>query len=271
MEGFELGRVHPTAFVSKSSRVGSNVTIGPHAIVYDNVEIRNDAIIGPRVTLGEPTAGYYKTATYENPPLLVGARSLIRSNTIIYAGSVLGDGFETGHRVTVREKSKIGRNCRVGTLCDIQGDCVIGEYTRLHSNVHVAPKSTIGSFVWMFPYVVLTSDPYPPSESLIGVVIEDYVVVAAGALLLPGVRVGEGALVGAHSLVRNDVPANGVVSGKPARNLGDVRLMRSRDSEEPLYPWRLRFDRGMPWQEIGFDAWIRGTAEARRRKDEDSA
>ncbi len=255
MEGFEVGRVHTTSSVSAGARVGPGVTIGAHTIVYDNVEIGADAIVGPNVVLGEPLATYYYARGYENPPLRIGRRSVIRSGSVIYAGASLGEHLESGHHVTIREGSRIADHCRVGTLCDIQGHCVIDEYARLHSNVHVGQGSTIGRYVWLYPYVVLTNDPHPPSEVRSGVTIEDYAVVATGAVLLPGVRVGRGALVGAHALVRDDVPPMTVVAGRPATRIGDVRLIHSPDTGEPLYPWPSRFGRGMPWEVAGYQAW----------------
>jgi acetyltransferase-like isoleucine patch superfamily enzyme len=224
-------------------------------MVFDNVEIGEDVIVGPNVTLGEPRASYYSDSHYVNPPLHIGPRSLIRSGSVIYAGVGLGEGFECGHHVTIREGSLIAGHCKVGTLSDIQGECRIDEYSRLHSNVHVGQGSFVGKYVWLFPYAVLTNDPRPPSEQREGVTIEDYAVVAAGAILLPGVRVGQGALVGAHALVRDDVPPMTVVAGRPASRIGDVRFIRSVDTGEPAYPWPLRFKRGMPWESAGYQAW----------------
>ena len=113
----------------------------------------------------------------------------------------------------------------------------------------------IGKYVWLYPYVVLTNDPYPPSDDLLGVSIEDYAVVSTGAVLFPGVRIEEGALVGAHALVKDDVPTMTVVAGRPATHVGDVRLIRSRDTGQEVYPCPRRFRRGMPWQDIGYDEW----------------
>lgn len=98
----------------------------------------------------------------------------------------MGDYFQTGHQVTIREKSRIGHHVSIGTLSDIQGDCEIGNYVRLHSNVHIGQKSVIHDYVWIFPYVVLTNDPTPPSEELVGVEIKSFAIVATGTVVLPG-------------------------------------------------------------------------------------
>ncbi len=140
---------------------------------------------------------FYTDRSNKVHPLIIGQKALIRSETIIYGDTVIGDNFQTGHRVTIREKSRIGHNVRIGTLSDIQGDCDIGNYVNLHSNVHIGMKSTIKDYVWIFPYVVLTNDPTPPSETLLGVTIEEFAIIATGSIIMPGKHIGKDALVGA--------------------------------------------------------------------------
>ena len=172
---------------------------------------------------------------------------MIRSHSIFYAGSTFGSRLMTGHRVTVREGTIAGENLQIGTLSDIQGDCVIGDYVRFHSNVHIGKESKIGNFVWIFPYVVLTNDPTPPSDNLIGPVIGDYAIIATMSVILPGIVVGSHALIGAHSLVSKDVPDGMVAYGVPAKSSGMASDIKLRDgSGKASYPWMGRFHRGYP-------------------------
>ena len=253
--------IHPTALIGDHVRIGKNVTIGAQSIIYDNVTIGDSTVIGANCILGEPQAGIYKDISgYENPELSIGANSLIRSGTIIYAGTEIGESFECGHRVTIREKAEIGHHVRIGTLSDIQGHCSIGNYVRLHSNVHIGHKSVVKDFVWIFPYVVLTNDPHPPSNTLIGVTVEEFAVIATMTVILPGVTVGSGALIGASSLVRANVVAEAVVVGNPAKQVSTVREIKSKFDGSAVYPWRETFDRGMPWEGIGYENWRRSIA-----------
>jgi acetyltransferase-like isoleucine patch superfamily enzyme len=256
LNALEIGKIHPTVIVGENVTFGKNVTIGAGSIIYDHVRLKDNVIVGPHSIVGEPLASVYDNLFYQNPELVISENSLIRSHAIIYAGSQIGPGFSCGHRVTIREGTKIGQNVRIGTLCDIQGDCSIGDYVRLHSNVHIGMKSSIGNYVWIFPYVVLTNDPHPPSETLLGVTIEEFAVIATMSVILPGVRVGKDALIGASSMVRKDVPAEMVVAGNPAKEIISVREIKNKRTGEAVYPWRYTFDRGMPWQGTSFETWF---------------
>lgn len=156
----------------------------------------------------------------------------------------------------MREKTQVGKNLQIGTLCDIQGHCTIGDYVRFHSNVYIGQHSKIGNYVWIFPYVVLTNDPHPPSHVMMGVTIEDFVAIATMSIVLPGVTVGRGALVGAHSSVAKNVEEDVVVAGSPAKYICATSKLKLKDgSESVAYPWRRHFHRGYPAEVV--QEWLR--------------
>lgn len=232
--------IHPTAIIHKDANIGSAVNIGPYTIIHKNVNIGDRSVIGSHCEIGLAT---------HNPDdsgmLTVGKDSYIRSHSIFYEGSSFGDNLVTGHRVTVREKTKAGRAFQIGTLGDIQGHCEIGDFVKFHSSVHIGQHSKIKNYVWIFPFVVLTNDPHPPSNVMMGVTVEDYSAIATMSIILPGVTVREGALVGAHSSVSRDVEPNTVVAGSPAKYVCDTNKIKLRDgSGLSAYPWRRHFHRG---------------------------
>jgi acetyltransferase-like isoleucine patch superfamily enzyme len=233
--------IHPTAIVHHQARVGQNIRVGPFTVIYDNVIIGDNTTIEGYCEIG------YPTALAEKKPLVIERNSHIRSHSIFYEGSSFGEKMVTGHRVTVREKITAGLNLQIGTLADLQGDCLIGDYVRTHSGVFIAKHAKIGDFVWILPHVVLTNDPHPPSDRVLGVTIEDYAVIAASAVLLPGVTVGQRSLVAAHSLVNRNVPADTVVGGSPAKKICETSAIQLRDgSNRSAYPWQRHFHRGYP-------------------------
>ena len=244
--------------ISPSAKIGKNVRIGDRTIIYDNVEIGDNSIICNDCVIGEPQNAYYANLDeYENPKTIIGSKSLIRSHTIIYSDNVFGEGLQTGHRVTIREKTVMGIHCSVGTLCDIQGYSVFGDYVRMHSNVHIGHKSKIGNYCWIYPYTVFTNDPTPPSEICVGPLVGDYSIVATHCLLLPGVKIGQHCLIGACSMVSKDVADYMVAVGSPAKAVKDIREVKDRETGEAHYPWPNRFDRGMPWNGKPYEEWLK--------------
>jgi acetyltransferase-like isoleucine patch superfamily enzyme len=241
--------IHCTAIISPEALIGKNVSIGAFTIIHDEVVIGDGTQIESHCEIGLPSP------LADDAKLIIGESSLIRSHSIFYQGSVFGEKLVTGHRVTVREKTKAGKNLQIGTLGDIQGHCSIGDYVRFHSNVHIGQRSHIGSYIWLFPYVVLTNDPHPPSDVMMGVTIENFAAIGTMSVVLPGVTIKQGALVGAHSSVNRDVEADTVVAGSPARFVCETKKIRRRDgSNDSAYPWRRHFHRGYPKEIVA--EWI---------------
>lgn len=242
-------KVHPTALVSDKAKFGENVTIGAYSIIHDNVVIGDNSVVEAYCELG------IENKFCDGLPLIIGKNAHIRSHSAFYAASTFGDNLITGHRVTVREKTKAGVGFQIGTLGDIQGHCTIGDFVKCHSNVHIGNKSIIGNYVWIFPYVVLTNDPHPPSEVLIGCEISDFAVIATMSVILPGVKIASDTLVGAGSIVGKDVESGWVVVGNPAKPVCEISKIKLRDgSGKNAYPWRSHFHRGYPQHEI--EKWI---------------
>lgn len=241
--------------ISPTAKIGVNVKIGDNTIIYDNVVIGDNSIICNDCIIGEPMSDYYSCDMYKNPQTIIGVNSLIRSHTIIYAGNDIGDFFQCGHRVTIREFTKVGTHCSFGTLDDIQGYSIFGNYCRLHSNVHIGQNSKLGDFVFVYPYVIFTNDPTPPSNVCIGPSVGDYTQIATGSVLLPGVKIGKHCLVGAGSVLSRNLEDYSLAIGVPAKQIKDIRDITDRETGESHYPWPFRFSRGMPWEHIGFENW----------------
>jgi acetyltransferase-like isoleucine patch superfamily enzyme len=232
--------IHPSAIISPHAKLGKDVSVGPHSIIYDNVIIGDHCRVEGFCEIG------YATPLAEGRPLIIGSHALIRSHSIFYEGSFFAEGLSTGHRVTVRENTRAGLNLQIGTLSDFQGDCEIGDYVRTHSNVHIGKQSKIGNFVWIFPYVVLTNDPHPPSNVQRGVIVNDYAVIATMSVILPGIIIEEHSLVAAHSLVNRNVPKGMVVGGNPAKVICEATKIKLKDQDLSAYPWTQHFHRGYP-------------------------
>lgn len=244
-----MNNISKAAFVSPEASLGKNVEIGVNTIIHANVVLGDGVKVGSFCELGVPTP------LGDGSPLRIGDDSLIRSHSVFYESSDFGAKLVTGHHVTVRENTVAGDGFQIGTACEIQGDCEVGKYVRFQSNVFVGKYTRIGNFVWALPYSVFTNDPTPPSDDLVGCVVDDFASISATAVILPGVRVGARSLVAAKACVTKDVPPDMVVAGVPARVIGEARNIVRRDgSGESAYPWMQHFHRGYP--ETDIQQWL---------------
>jgi len=248
--------------------IGDNCYIDYNAVIKENVEIGSDSFIGANCILGEVLGDFFDDFQNKTHLLSIGGHAIIRSGSILYGGSTFGSHFSTGHRVTVREKSVFGSHVSLGTLSDVQGDCQIGNYVHMHSNVHIGMRTRVKDYVWIFPYVVFTNDPTPPSTVLLGSVIEEFAVICTGSVVLPGIHIGKDALVGAAANVTKDVPAHTIVVGNPAKSVGDVEKIRNADGKQ-VYPWRYTFSRGMPWAGTTYDEWMEADKDRKNHRNSD--
>jgi acetyltransferase-like isoleucine patch superfamily enzyme len=190
--------------------------------IYPNVHLPPDAHIGDYVIIGVPPQGR-QAGELETR---FGRGAVIRSHTVIYAGNTIGDNFQTGHGVMVREFNEIGDNVSIGTHSVVEHHVHLGHRVRIHSNAFIPEFSILEEEAWVGPGVVLTNAPYPQSPgakaNLKGPHLLAGAKIGANATLLPGVKIGRQALVGAGAVVVQDVPDFKVVVGNPARVIKDI-------------------------------------------------
>jgi UDP-2-acetamido-3-amino-2,3-dideoxy-glucuronate N-acetyltransferase len=146
--------------------------------------------------------------------------------------AILGPGTRVWHQAQIRERAKLGANCIVGKGAYIDFDVPIGDNVKIQNGVYVYHGASVQDGVFLGPGVILTNDKLPrainPDGSLKSdadwqvsqTLIQRGAAIGAGSVILPGVTVGEFALVGAGSVVTRDVPAHGLVYGNPARLRG---------------------------------------------------
>jgi len=228
-------------FVSPQASVKGQLE--DEAVILGKTLIGSRSIIGKNVVIGYPIRSKVKSLISDHIVNIleydlisegakIGEDSIIRSGTVIYESAILNDRVETGHNVLIREGSHVREGSLIGSSTILDGRVEVGLNVSIQSNVYLPHLTVIGDRVFIAPEVCLTNDPYPKSKRLVGTVVEKDAIIGANSTILPGLRIGENAVVGAGSVVTSDVPPNSVVVGNPARF-----LMRREEYDTKRQKW----------------------------------
>ncbi|MEA2197092.1 MAG: hypothetical protein QOJ25_1143 [Solirubrobacteraceae bacterium] len=218
------------AVVREGAVVGPGTRIGAHAVIGEGTELGADVIVEdgavlgkrPRLRAGSSAAGAGDSAG----ALIVGAGATICSGAVVYAGARVGAGAIIGDQTQVREGASVGERTVVGRGSAIEYGAQVGARVNIQTQVYVTALTIIEDDVFVGPGVVTTNDNtmgrHDHREPLHGPVLRRASRIGGGAVLVPGVEVGEEAFVAAGAVVTADVPARAVVVGVPARVVREV-------------------------------------------------
>ncbi len=194
-----------------SSPPASSVPGGAEA---PRVTLGRSCRIDPGVVLGYRTGRPIGELT----PLVLGENAAVRTGSVLYAGTTIGAHLETGHNVVIREQNVIGDGLSVWNNTVIDYGCAIGNNVRIHSNCYIAQFTTIEDDVFIAPGVSTANDPHPVCTLCMrGPTLKKGCRIGVNATLLPHVTIGEGAVIGAGSVVTRDVPPFTLAYGNPAK------------------------------------------------------
>jgi acetyltransferase-like isoleucine patch superfamily enzyme len=218
--------------------LGDGVLFGPNVLVEEGTRIGEASVIEGGTLLGKVPRLARTSATFSErlPALRLGVRVTVCAGAIVYAGSVIGDEAIIGDQTQVRERSVIGPQTVVGRGSAIDNDVMIGARVKVQTNVYVTGFSVVEDDVFIGPRASTTNDDtmsrHAPGEALRGPTLRRACRIGGGAVLVPGVEVGEEAFVAAGAVVTKDVPPRAFMVGVPARQVREVR------DDELLENWR---------------------------------
>jgi acetyltransferase-like isoleucine patch superfamily enzyme len=192
-------------------------------VLGEGVLVLEYAVVGK-----QPTLSPRSTARRDPlPPTVIGDGTVISTGAIVFAGSTIGARCILGDQSCVRERVTLGDDIVVGRGSLVENDTTIGSFTKIQADAYITAYSTLEEHVFIAPCVVTTNDNYMGRTDkrltqMKGPTIRRGARVGGGAILCPGIEVGEDAFVGAGAVVTKDVPPRVVVVGSPARVLRDV-------------------------------------------------
>jgi UDP-2-acetamido-3-amino-2,3-dideoxy-glucuronate N-acetyltransferase len=209
--------------------IGGNVVVHPGTVLGDGVRLGDCCVIGK-----PPSLGPRSTSEREPPgPAVLEAGVSVGAGTVIVAGAQIGRDSVIGDQAHVRERSAIAAGTMVGRGVSVENQVRVGERVRLQTGAYITAWSVVEDDVFVAPGVTLTNDQTMgrrrAGEQLRGAVLRRGCRVGGGAVLLPGVEVGEEAFVAAGAVVTRDVPPRALVMGVPARVVREI-------AEEELLP-----------------------------------
>ena len=187
-------------------------------VIGDDAHIDHDALLG-----------YCTPRKITDLKLLVGRGAQIRSGSVIYAGSVIGDCLTTGHNVVIREENRLGNHVSIWSNSVIDYGCEIGNNVKIHSNVYVAQFTKIEDDVFIAPGVTIANDIHPgceySKECMKGPTIKRGAQIGVNVTLLPFITVGEYSVIGSGSVVTKDIPPCSVAYGNPAKVVKKIDVL----------------------------------------------
>jgi acetyltransferase-like isoleucine patch superfamily enzyme len=231
------------AFISPDARLAGDVVVEPGAVIHGGVELAEGCLVEAGAVLGKrprlrPGSSAAAAAGGEEggDVLTVGPGATICCGAVVYAGAALGANVIVGDQAQVRERTVIGERTVVGRGSTVDFATRVGQRVSIQTLVYLTAEGLVEDDVFIGPGVTTTNDDtmsrHARGERLRGPVLRRACRIGGGAVLTPGVEVGEEAFVAAGAVVTRDVAARAVVMGVPAR------VVREVSDEDLLERWR---------------------------------
>jgi acetyltransferase-like isoleucine patch superfamily enzyme len=205
------------------SDVADTAIVFPGTVIGEGCKILDYAVVGK-----QPTLSPRSTARRDElPPLELGADTIVSTGAVVFAGTTVGERVIVGDQACVRERCTIGDDVVVGRGSLVENDTSVGALTKIQAHAYITAYSLLEDNVFIAPCVITTNDNFmgrteQRHELVKGPTIRRGARVGGGAVLLPGIEIGEEAFIGAGAVVIRDVPPRALMVGNPARQLREV-------------------------------------------------
>jgi acetyltransferase-like isoleucine patch superfamily enzyme len=205
------------------SEVAATAVVYPGTVIGEGCKILDYAVVGK-----QPTLSPRSTAKREKlPPLVIGPGTVVSTGAVVFAGTTVGERVIVGDQACVRERCTIGDDVVIGRGSLVENDTSVGALTKIQAHAYITAYSLLEDNVFIAPCVITTNDNFmgrteKRHDQIKGPTIRRGARIGGGAVLLPGIEIGEEAFVGAGAVVIKNVPPRALVVGNPARQIRDV-------------------------------------------------
>ena len=210
--------------IGKNCAIGNNVVIHEGTIIGDNVRIDDCTVIGKQPMRAKRSI--FKDEKRMSPAEIAD-NCLLGAQVVVYSGAKISSGVLIADTAAIRENVTIGEYTIVGRGVTIENFCSIGKKCKLETACYITAYSEVGDYCFIAPGVMTTNDNYlgrteERFKHFKGITIKKGGRIGGRAIILPGIVIGEDAVVGAGSVVTRDVPPRKVVIGVPAKYFRDT-------------------------------------------------
>ncbi len=218
------------AVIEKDAVIGDDCQIGHNVVIHAGTKIGNGVRIDANSVIGkQPLRSkrsiFKQDKTYE--PAVIGDECLIGAQVIIYTGCKIANNVLIADSAAVREDVTVGEYTIIGRSCTVENFTTIGKKCKLETNSYITAYSIIEDYCFIAPGVVTTNDNYlgrteERFKHFKGVTLRKGARVGGGAVILPGIEIGEDAVIAAGAVITKNVPPRMIFIGAPARELRPV-------------------------------------------------
>jgi acetyltransferase-like isoleucine patch superfamily enzyme len=203
--------------------IADTAIVYPGTVMGEDVQIHDYAVVGKQPALSPRSTA----AREELPPLELGPGTIVSTGAVVFAGTRIGARVIVGDQACVRERCEVGDDAVIGRGALVENDTTIGALTKIQAEAYITAYSTLEEEVFIAPCVITTNDNFMGRTEKRhalrrGPTIRRGARIGGGAVLLPGIEIGEEAFVGAGAVVLSDVQPRAVVVGNPARQIREV-------------------------------------------------
>lgn len=219
-----------------TDQIGKGVEIKDFAILYEGAILHDDVHIGEHAVIGrrgKPTKAMVRSLSGEGKPTVIRHGASVSAHVVLYEGVDIGEHALIGDHASIMPEVTVGKHALISRHVTINSEVRIGDHTRIMDNTHITGRSRIGNHVFISVGVQTANDngfgKHGYHEGIQGPIVEDYVSIGVGVILQPGITIGRGSVIAAGSVVKDDIPANVIAAGNPAKVITRVPAYMKRD------------------------------------------